>query len=268
MSRLSRRLSAYKEQGRKALISFITAGDPHASATVPALHALVKGGVDVLELGMPFSDPEADGPAIQRASERALANKIRLADVLRMVREFREDDPETPVLLMGYLNPIMRMGFEPFVDAAASAGVDALIIVNLPPEEADDLRAILSRHDIDLVFLIAPTTTPERAQLIGRASSGFVYYVSLKGVTGADLVESDALAQRVESLRACTDLPILVGFGIKDAASAKRTAAIADGVVVGTVLVNTMASMANDLSGIPDALTEQVRELRDAIDPS
>jgi tryptophan synthase alpha chain len=266
VSRLGTRLAALRQTGRKALVSFVTAGDPVPGATVPALHALVKGGADVLEVGVPFSDPEAEGPAIQASSERALANGTRLYDVLDTVREFREQDDRTPVVLMGYLNSIERMGYETFAACAREAGVDGVILVNLPPEEATELRTTLSRVGVDLIFLIAPTTTLTRARLIASHASGFVYYVSLKGVTGADHLAVDSVLERLREIRLVTDLPIMVGFGIKDGAAAHALSREADGVVIGSALVNTMGALAAEPQRIPDALTARINELRRAID--
>ena len=246
---------------RTALVTFITAGDPNVEVTVPALHALVEGGADVLELGVPFSDPEAEGPAIQASSERALANGVSLAGTLDMVREFRTTNTDTPVVLMGYLNSVLAM--DNFAEAAGAAGVDGLIMVNLPPEEADDMRLDLARHNIDLIFLVAPTTTAERARYILGKASGFVYYVSLKGITGADHLKTDEVAQKMSELKAMTDLPVCVGFGIKDGATAGRVGAHADGVVVGSALVSLMADagrsvddICGDLRGAAQALRE------------
>ncbi len=256
MSRLAARLSALRTSGRKALVTFITAGDPERSATVPVLHALVAGGADVLELGVPFSDPEAEGPAIQRSSERGLASGTTLASCLEMVREFRREDADTPVVLMGYLNSVLAMGETAFADAASTAGVDGLIMVNLPPEEGGRLQQALAEQDVDLVYLLAPTTTRAREDLIMSRGSGFLYYVSLKGITGADHLDVAAVNARVSSLKARTELPVMVGFGIKDGRSAQALAAAADGVVVGSVIVNTMAEVAE-----PAAREARVREL-------
>jgi tryptophan synthase alpha chain len=266
VSRLSRRLSTLGGQRRKALVSFITAGDPDPSATVPALHALVAGGADVLELGVPFSDPEAEGPVIQASSERALAKGTTLRAVLEMVARFRQDDDLTPIVLMGYLNSVLAMGEERFAQAAAEAGVDGLIMVNLPPEEAGALRGLLKEKDIDLIFLVAPTTTPERAALIAEQAGGFVYYVSLKGITGADNLETGSVSEQVGVLKQMTDLPVLVGFGIKDGETARAVAEKSDGVVVGSALVKTMAHSADALAAIPDLLTAQLAEIRRALD--
>ncbi len=265
MSRLSQRLDTLGAAGRKALVGFITAGDPDAAATVPALHALVAGGADVLELGVPFSDPEAEGPAIQRSSERALANGIGLRDCLEMIRLFREEDPDTPVVLMGYLNSIIAMGEESFARQASEAGADGVIMVNLPPEEAQTLRSVLSSADMDLIFLIAPTTTAARTSKIVSQGSGFLYYVTLKGITGADHLDVASVGKRVADIRAEASVPVLAGFGIKDAASARALAAHADGVVVGSALVNTMAEISDPEQRLA-ALTQQMAELRAGVD--
>lgn len=264
--RLDQRLTALRRAERKALVTFVTAGDPTPAATVPALHALVRGGADVLELGIPFSDPEAEGPAIQASSERGLAQGMTLRGCLDIVTEFRASDPDTPVVLMGYLNSVLAMGEEPFAAAAAEAGVDGLIMVNLPPEEAGSLESALRRHDIRLIFLVAPTTTEARARMILEHASGFVYYVSLKGITGADHLDAAAVGEKLTWLRGLTTLPVMVGFGIKDGASARTVGARADGVVVGSALVRTMADGAGGAQVIPERLEAQAREIRRALD--
>lgn len=264
MSRIATKLAALEAAGKKALNTFITAGDPVLAATVPAMQALVAGGADLIELGVPFSDPEAEGPSIQASSERALKHGVTLSWVMQCVAAFRRDDDDTPVILMGYLNQFLKMGLEAFVDRAHQAGVDGVIIVNLPPEEAGEFDALLKARDMDLVLLAAPTTTPERAALIGAKGRGFLYYVSFKGTTGADLLDPDDVGRVVAGLRTATALPILVGFGIKDADSARRVAEHADGVVVGSALVDAMAT--TDPEHIPEVLTAKVRELRDALD--
>lgn len=265
MSRLDKRFASLAADGRKALNTYIVAGDPVPEATVPAMHALVRGGADLIELGVPFSDPEAEGPTIQAGIERALAHGVTLGDVMNMMSAFRRDDADTPVVLMGYLNPFLRMGYETFCSRAADAGVDGIIVVNLPPEEAGTLRSALRAGDMDLVLLVAPTTTPERAAYIAGQGSGFLYYVSYKGVTGARRAEAAAVAERLKGLRAVAGrLPVLVGFGIKDGASAAAIAPHAEGVVVGSALVETMAC--TPVAGIPDRLQDQVRQIRDALD--
>jgi len=266
VSRLDARLAERRRDGRKALVTFITAGDPVAEITVPALHALVQGGADVLELGIPFSDPEAEGPTIQAASERGLAQGMTLRRVMALVAAFRETDPRTPVVLMGYLNSILAMGCEAFARAAAEAGIDGLIMVNLPPEECAELRAALDPHGIRLVFLVAPTTTEARARMILDHASGFVYYVSLKGTTGAATLDPRAVGDKLQWLRGMTTLPLLVGFGIRDGASARAASEFSDGVVVGSALVSTMAALAGRPSAIPEALTNQVEQIRRALD--
>ena len=266
MSRLGETLAIRGAAGGKALTTFITAGDPVPAATVPALHALVRGGADIVELGVPFSDPEAEGPSIQRSSERALANGVTLSGVLDMVRDFRKENDATPVVLMGYLNSVMRMGYDAFAGRAREAGVDGLILVNLPPEEAESVRESLARQDIDLIFLVAPTTSPVRAVRISERASGFIYYVSLKGVTGANHLDTVDVERNISALRKVCDLPVQVGFGIKDAESARAVARVADGVVVGSVLVDIMEDHAADTGRIPAALQAKLGELRDAID--
>ncbi len=263
MSRIATRLATLKPR-HKALSAFITAGDPFPEATVPAMRALVRGGADIIELGVPFSDPEADGPSIQAASERALANGTTLADVLAMTADFRVEDRDTPVVLMGYLNLFLKMGYGAFCTRAAAAGVDGIIVVNMPPEEAAEFKIELDAHGMDLILLLAPTTTPPRAAYIAGCASGFVYYVSYKGVTGAQRLDADAVGERLAALRPqLGGQPVLVGFGIKDGASAVRIAPHADGVVVGSALVDTMASTAAE--AIPRRLEAQVREIRNAL---
>lgn len=266
MSRLGPCFGALEAAGRKALVTFITAGDPDLAATVPALHALVDGGADVLEVGIPFSDPEAEGPAIQASSERGLVQGTTLRRVLSMVGEFRQRDARTPIVLMGYLNSLLAMGPAVFAQAASEAGVDGLIMVNLPPEEAADLRQTLAACDIDLIFLVAPTTTHERARKIAGQAAGFIYYVSLKGITGADHLRVESVAEYVSWLRTVTPLPVMVGFGIKDPETARAVAQYADGVVIGSALVNTMAEYGANSPEIARRLTQQVQAIRDALD--
>ncbi len=251
---------------RPALITFITAGDPKIEFTVPALHALVEGGADLLELGVPFSDPEAEGPAIQASSERALANGVTLTRTLELVREFRETNQETPIVLMGYLNSVLAM--KDFAAKAGDAGVDGLIMVNLPPEEADELRLDLKNHGINLIFLVAPTTTDQRARYIVSKASGFVYYVSLKGITGADHLETDSVAGKLANLRTMTDLPICVGFGIKDGRTAGLIGKHAHGVVVGSALVSRMADQGPGVEGVCQLLETETRALREGLEAS
>ena len=237
MSRLDARLAALRASGRKALIPFVTAGDPSLAATVPVMHALVAAGADVLELGVPFSDPMADGPTIQRSSERALARGAGLAYVLARVGEFRQRDAETPVVLMGYLNPVEIRGYASFAADAAAAGVDGLLLVDLPPEEAHGLREVLTAYGIALILLASPTTTDTRMARLCADAQGYLYYVSFAGVTGADHLDTGAAGARLRAIRARAAVPVMAGFGIKDAASAATMSAGADGVVVGSALV-------------------------------
>lgn len=266
MSRIGKRFSALKAQGRKALIPFITAGDPGNNVTVPVMHALVAAGADIVELGVPFSDPMADGPVIQRASERALAGGTNLKRVLDMVREFRVQDNDTPVVLMGYLNPFEIAGYAQFAKAAAEAGVDGVLTVDLPPEEADEFLAAVRAHEIDLIFLLAPTSGSDRIKKINEVASGFVYYVSLKGVTGAANLDVGSVASKVVEIKKVIDLPVGVGFGIRDGESAAQVAAVSDAVVVGSVLVQAIESLAGSPEAIPAELGRLLSDMRAAMD--
>jgi len=262
-TRIKSTFAQLKEQGRKALISFITAGDPSPEFTVSGLHALVAGGADLLELGIPFSDPEAEGPTIQSANERALDGGTTLKQVLVMVAEFRQADSQTPIILMGYLNSILAM--QDFAEKAAQAGVDGLIMVNLPPEEGNELQAQLAANGMDLIYLIAPTTTQERAAEIISKASGFIYYVSLKGITGAGNLLTDEVGIRTSELRATTDIPLCVGFGIRDAQTAAALSVHSDGVVVGSVLVEKMAA-GTDPVVVGSSLQETIADIRQGLD--
>ncbi|HEU4707967.1 MAG TPA: tryptophan synthase subunit alpha [Methylophilaceae bacterium] len=264
MSRIQTTFSALKQQGRKALIPYITAGDPHPSLTVNLMHALVESGADIIELGVPFSDPMADGPVIQRASERALAHHVGLTHVLQMVKEFRQQDAKTPIVLMGYANPVEAMGAEKFVAAAKDAGVDGVLTVDYPPEECGGFVSALRAADIDPIFLLSPTTEASRVDLIVNQASGFVYYVSLKGVTGAQNLDINEVAGKVASIQAKTGLPIGVGFGVRDAATAKAVAGIADAVVVGSRMVQAVEQ--SEESNLTENVSRLMRELRAAID--
>ena len=266
MSRIATRFASLKGRGRTALIPFVTAGDPQPATTVPLMHAMVAAGADLIELGVPFSDPMADGPVIQRASERALAQGVSLHDVLGIVRAFRADDPDTPVVLMGYLNPIEVMGYEPFAAAAQAAGVDGALVVDVPPEEGHDLVAALRGHGLDLVYLLAPTSTDARIRRIGEVASGFVYYVSVKGVTGSASLDTDAVAARVDTIKSLIPLPVGVGFGIKDADTAARVAAVADAVIVGSALVSRIEELGSTPELIPGVIGDFLATLRVAID--
>ena len=245
MNRLQARFDALAAAGRKALVPFVTAGDPSLAATVPVLHALVEGGADLLEIGVPFSDPMADGPVIQRSSERALARGAGLAWVLDAVRAFRADDPATPVVLMGYLNPVEIRGADAFARDAVAAGVDGVLLVDLPPEEAAGVRATFDAHGLALVPLVAPTTSPARLPGICAGARGYIYYVSVAGVTGTRAADAAAIAPHLARVRAAAGLPVLVGFGIRDGATAAAMAPHADGVVVGSALVQAMDGAAD-----------------------
>lgn len=266
MSRLASRFAALKEQGKAALIPYITAGDPVPTFTVDMMHHMVTNGADIIELGVPFSDPSADGPTIQLAMERALAHHVSLTDVLAMVSEFRQQDNITPVVLMGYLNPIEKMGHLAFAKAAAEAGIDGVLTVDLPPEEATDLATILQQHELDRIFLAAPTSTTQRLTRIAELSSGFLYYVSLKGITGANILNVDEVEQKLKMIRAVTDLPVGVGFGIKNAAAAAAVAKVADAVVVGSVLVKQFAAYEQDTTQIQQSVGEILLAMRQAMD--
>lgn len=238
MSRIGPTFTALRAQNKKALIPFITAGDPGKGLTVPLMHALVEAGADIIELGVPFSDPMADGPVIQRASERALANKVGLKDVLAMVVEFRKSNDATPVVLMGYANPVEHMGYEKFAQAAKAAGVDGVLTVDIPPEESAGVADVFKAAGLDPVFLLSPTTPEARIGQVAAAAGGFIYYVSLKGVTGAANLDTEEVAKRLAMVRAHCSLPVGVGFGIRDAATAEAVARIADAVVVGSRIVS------------------------------
>ncbi len=269
MSRIAARFQQLAEQRRTALIPYIVAGDPGQDVTVTLMHRLVENGADIIELGVPFSDPMAEGPVIQQGHERALANGTSLAIVLGMVRDFRQSDSTTPVLLMGYANPVMHMGYAAFADAAAAAGLDALLTVDIPPEEVDGINTELQRVGMDNIFLVAPTTPEERIARIAARASGFIYYVSLKGVTGAGHLDTGEVAQRLDTIRRHSDLPVAVGFGIKDVDSARAVATVADGVVVGSALVSAMAHAIEGGGGREAALNaagELLGQIRKGID--
>ena len=266
MNRIEHRFETLRREGRKALIPFLTAGDPSPDFTVPALHRLVEAGADIVELGVPFSDPMADGPTIQRSSERALRHHTSLDRVLTMVARFRESDRETPLVLMGYLNPVEAMGYERFISRAEAAGVDGLLLVDLPPEEAGALLPLLERAGIDPIFLVAPTTRRERIAEIGRLGRGYLYYVSLKGVTGADHLDLGEVRAKVAEIKTLVSLPVVVGFGVKDAETASQIAELADGVVVGTALVREIERSPEHPETALDRMVRLLRSMREAID--
>lgn len=266
MSRIKAVMSQLKGDGKSALIPYITGGDPVPGLTVELMHKLVSAGADIIELGIPFSDPMADGPVIQLACERALEHNVSLDDILSMVSRFRETNTTTPVVLMGYLNPVVKMGYRPFAAKAADAGVDGVLIVDLPPEEGHQLLVEMRNHDLDSVYLIAPTTTDDRIKAICEASSGYVYYVSVKGVTGSASLDVNSVAEKLAVIRAKSDIPVGVGFGIKDAESAAAVANVADGVIVGSVLVNTIAANIHDHAAIKSKIYDIVSSMRQAMD--
>ncbi len=264
MSRIKTTFDKLKEQNRRALIPFFTAGDPHPRLTVPLLHAMVKAGADVIELGVPFSDPMADGPTIQRASERALKHGMSLRGVLDMVAEFRTSNDSTPIVLMGYGNPIEAMGWEIFAKRCEEVGVDGVLTVDFPPEESHEAFEHLQRHGIDPIFLLAPTTEETRIEKVAKLARGYVYYVSLKGVTGAGNLDLSAIEQKLPQLRKHIKLPIGVGFGIRDAVTAKAVARLCDGVVVGSRIVQEIEN--SEEQNLIANVSRLVSELRVAID--
>lgn len=265
MSRIQARFDILQRAGRKALIPYITAGDPTPGMTVPLMRALVEAGADILELGVPFSDPMADGPVVQRSGERALRHGVGLRDVLGMVRDFRHQNSQAPVVLMGYANPIEAMGTDAFVRAARDAGVDGVIVVDYPPEECASFAALAKANGIDPIFLLAPTSTEQRIQEVARVGSGYLYYVSLRGVTGAGHLDLDDVAARIPVIRAATRLPIGVGFGIRDADSARRVAKCADAVVIGSWIIQEIeAAGTGQAIARVKALLRPIREALDA----
>ena len=249
--RIARPLATLQAEGRTALIPYVTAGFPYADVTPELMHAMVAAGSDIIELGVPFSDPMADGPVIQKAGEKALSFGIGMAQVLDMVRAFRQSDDTTPVVLMGYANPVeaynLKHGADRFVADAAAAGVDGVLIVDYPPEECEQFAATLKAHGLDLIFLLAPTSTPERMDLVGRLASGYVYYVSLKGVTGAGNLDIAAVEAMLPRIRQHVSVPVGVGFGIRDADTARAISRVADAVVIGTKLIQLIETQPRDL---------------------
>ena len=264
MSRIASTFDALKRDKRKALIPYICAGDPFAESTTEVMLSMAEAGADVIELGVPFSDPMADGPVIQKASERALARGIGLSQVLAYVRAFREKNSGTPVVLMGYANPIERYGIERFITDAKAAGVDGVLVVDYPPEEAEAFATPLKAAGLDPIFLLAPTSTDERMAAVGRIASGYVYYVSLKGVTGAGHLDTAAVAAMLPRIRAQVSVPIGVGFGIRDAASAQAVAQVADAVVIGSSLVQLLEAQKRDT--VAPAAAAFIAEIRAALD--
>jgi len=264
MSRIKQCFEKLKSEGRKGLIPFVTAGDPSPENTVELMHALALAGADVIELGVPFSDPMADGPVIQRSSERALAKGVGSLKVLDFVRQFRETNQSTPVVLMGYANPIERMGAKLFVDRAKAAGVDGVLVVDYPPEEATEFAALLKASQLDPIFLLAPTSTESRIEKVAKAASGYIYYVSLLGVTGAANLDSKAVGSQIPIIRQHSDLPVGVGFGIRDAESACAVADSADAVVIGSALIKALESESPERA--PAVVTAFLAPIRAALD--
>jgi tryptophan synthase alpha chain len=269
LSRINACLEALKAKGQKALVPYLVAGDPSKEFTVPMMHQLVESGADIIELGIPFSDPAAEGPVIQLAHERALEHNTSLRDALEMVTRFRESDQTTPIVLMGYANPVEKMGYPTFAELASEAGVDGLLTVDMPPEEAAPLSAVLKNVGIDSIYLIAPTTTQQRMQKIADAATGYLYYVSLKGVTGAGHLDVDSVIEKLAQIRAITSLPVTVGFGIKDADSAQAIAKVAEGVVVGSALIDKtyqLSKHGGDQADVMSQASELIVQMRQAMD--
>jgi tryptophan synthase alpha chain len=264
MSRIESTFAALKAQNKTGLVTFITAGDPGPEMTVPLMHAMVAGGANILELGVPFSDPMAEGPVIQRACERALKFGIGMKDVFNFVREFRQEDQATPVVLMGYANPIERMGPSEFIRQAQDAGADGAIVVDYPPEECEAFASEMKAHDLDVIFLLAPTSTTERVKQVARHGSGFSYYVSLKGVTGAGGIDTEDVARRVAAIREHVKLPIGVGFGIRDGRTAKAVASVADAVVIGSRIIQELENTPKEQG--PQAVQAFCAGIRAALD--
>ncbi len=264
VSRIAQTFAALKEQRKTGLVTFITAGDPGPELTVPLMHALVAGGADILELGVPFSDPMAEGPVIQRACERALKFGVGIHDVFGYVREFRKTNQGTPVVLMGYANPIERIGPDAFIKAAREAGADGAIVVDYPPEECEQFASDMRANGLDLIFLLAPTSTEERIMQVARHGSGFSYYVSLKGVTGAGHIDPADVAAKLAPVRRHVSLPIGVGFGIRDAATARAVASVADAVVIGSRIIEEIEK--TPAAQAPAAVQAFVAGIRQALD--
>ncbi|MCH7881490.1 MAG: tryptophan synthase subunit alpha [Proteobacteria bacterium] len=266
MSQLGTCFRQLAAQNKKALIPFVTAGDPDPGFTVELMHELVTAGADIIELGVPFSDPMADGPVIQAADERALKHHVSLTDVVSMVSEFRRQDKSTPIVLMGYLNPVEILGYERFSDLAEAAGVDGILIVDMPPEEAGEFSPLMREKQIDVIYLVSPTTNAERIKLINDQASGYLYYVSLKGVTGASTLDVNAVAEKIDEIKTISTLPIGVGFGIKDGQTAQAVAKIADAVIVGSALVKQVELGRQDYQKIKNRISGILREMRSMMD--
>lgn len=270
MNRIKKCFENLTQKKKKALISYIVLGDPAKNITLPLMHALVESGSDIIELGIPFSDPTAEGPVIQRAHERALENGSSLNEALSLVKKFRESDAITPVILMGYTNPIERLGYDCFIERANISGVDGVLTVDLPPEEAVTFNQSLKGSGIENIFLLAPTSSQARQEKVTNMAGGFVYYVSLNGVTGAANLDIISVQKHVSNIRSLTDLPVCVGFGIKDGVTARAVADVSEGVVVGSAIVNKIADLAKSKESDPlvyvDAVSVIITDIRNALD--
>ena len=266
MSRLASCYERLNAENKTALIPYVTAVDSNPSITVPLMHRMVEAGADIIELGIPFSDPMADGPTIQLACERALKHHTSLHDVIEMTREFRQKDSITPIVFMGYLNPVEAMGYSEFAKTASEAGVDGLLTVDMPPEESHELLETLKQHAIDPIFLLSPTTQPDRMKKITSVGSGFLYYVSLKGVTGSNVLNVDEVAENVAKIRNISDLPVGVGFGIKDAESAAAVSTVSDAVIVGSAIVKIIENNVDDADTIMNDIAQLLSGMRTAMD--
>jgi tryptophan synthase alpha chain len=266
VSRLAATFEQLAKAGRKALIPFVSAGDPRPDFTLPLMHAMVEAGADIIELGVPFSDPMADGPVIQRASERALEHKMSLRRTLTIAAEFRRTNQHTPVVLMGYVNPIEAMGYEDFANAAQRAEIDGVLTVDLPPEEADECVALLKARDIDPIFLLAPNSSDDRVRKMDAAGSGYIYYVSLKGVTGAGHLDVSDVETKLNQIKENTHLPVAIGFGVKDAQTAKTVANLGDGVVIGSALISKIEANLDDPERAKKEIVELLGAMRQAMD--
>lgn len=266
MSRMSSMFEALKAENKTALVPYIMCGDPSLDNTLKLMHEMVKSGVNMIELGVPFSDPMADGPVIQAAAERVLVNHISLTDVINVVAKFRETDTTTPVILMGYLNPIEVMGYKEFAEKAGAAGVDGALTVDIPPEEGAEYTEILKAKGIDSIYLLAPTSDDDRISAIANVAGGFVYYVSLKGVTGAASLDVDSVVVKLSQIRQQISLPVGVGFGISDAETAAKISKVADAVVVGSAIVKRMAELGHEPEKMIESVVSLMTSMRQAMD--
>jgi tryptophan synthase alpha chain len=266
LTRINKKFEDLKVNNKTCLISYITAGDPSISCTLDIMNTLVNSGTDIIELGVPFSDPMADGPTIQRACERALSQNVSCADIFSLVTEFRVTNKETPIVLMGYLNPIERMGYELFAKSASKAGVDAILVVDLPHEEAGEVINIFKKYNLESIFLVAPNTKTERIKEISKYASGFLYYVSLKGVTGSSLLDIKETSEQLKMIKKEIDIPLVVGFGIKDANTAKVLSKDADGIVIGSAIVNIIEKEQDNKIKVNDDIMRLMSPIRSKLD--